>query len=215
MDDIYDLLDEVAIWGNVPTEWAEKMIHKVPPAPVIDRAEYLTKASRNKVILDVGASGPMSEILAKEAKEYYGIDIAEDPGLPNYYQIDLENPYGDDYDDLPYIPDLELIVAGETLEHLSNAGGFLDFLHKYGVQVIVTVPNAFSAGSGGNLKLGIETVNKDHVAWYSYHTLKTLVERHNFQILLWAWYNGKPMTAEGLIFHIDPVGERSSANGKD
>jgi len=197
MSGIYRLLDEVAEFPQ-PAEWVEKMIHRVPPAPVFDRADYLIKAARNKVILDIGASGPMAERLRKEASEYHALDIRPGDG-PNYHQLDIEQ-----IGRLPDVPGLEIIIAGEVLEHLSNAGRFLDLLHAAGAQVILTTPNAFSAGSRAYLGKNIETVNGQHVAWYSYQTLTTLVKRHKFRVLLWAWYNGKPMTAEGLIFHMEP-----------
>lgn len=202
MSDIYKLYDEVAANGNLPQEWIDKMIHKVPDAPVFDRTEYLVKACTGKVILDVGASGYMSEKLTEVAKEYHAVGIDDNPGFENYHQIDLDDPDEDWH--WPYGIDPDLIVAGEILEHLSNPGHCLDVLHAHRKQVIITVPNAYSIAGWKYMARGIESVNKEHVAWYSYHTLKVLVERHNFKILLWAWYNGKPLTAEGLIFHLEP-----------
>ncbi len=195
---IYDLYEEVAEYGNQPAEWVDKMVHRVPAAPVFNRAEYLVKAARNKVILDIGASGPMAEALREAAKVYHAADIMPND-IKNFHQIDLDKA-----NELPVVPKLEIIIAGEIIEHLSNAGHFLDLLYPCGAQVVLTTPNAFSSGSAGYLKRGIEAVNGEHVAWYSYHTLKTLVERHGFNILLWAWYNGEPLTAEGLIFHMEP-----------
>ena len=201
MNDIYKLYDEVAQMGGLSPEYYDKMVHKVPDAPVFDRSEYLLKACRGKVILDVGASGPMSFALQDAAKEYHAVGIDGNPGLTNYHRIDLDN-----YDKytFPVIEGLDLIIAGEILEHLSNPGRLLNRLRAFGVQVIVTVPNAFSTSGIKQMAKGIELVNKEHVSWYSYHTLKTLVERHRFNILLWAWYNGKPLLAEGLIFHLEP-----------
>lgn len=196
---IYDLAKEVAEYPNLSPEYVAKMLHKVPAAPVFNRADYLIKASRNKVILDIGASGPMSEELKKVAAEYYGLDIEPNTGK-NFHKIDL--------DTAKHIPPmtsrLEIVIAGEVLEHLSNAGHFLDMVHELGRQVIVTTPNAFGAGGAQHIRRGVESVNREHVAWYSYHTLKVLVERHGFKVLLWGWYNGKPLTAEGLIFHMEP-----------
>ena len=197
---IPDLYTEVETYGNMSADYVDKMIHKIPDAPVFDRADYLIKAARGKIILDIGASGPMSEMLKGVAKEYYGVDIIEDRSRYGFYQIDLET-----VDRLPDISPLDLIIAGEILEHLSNAGHLLDMLHRAGVQVIVTVPNAFSLAARQQIDRGIESVNKEHVAWYSYHTLKVLTERHGFNTLLWGWYNGKPYTAEGLIFHMEPI----------
>jgi 2-polyprenyl-3-methyl-5-hydroxy-6-metoxy-1,4-benzoquinol methylase len=195
---IYDLCTEVAEFPNMPAEWIDKMIHRVPAAPVFDRADYLVKACRGKKILDIGASGPMSEKLQEVAAWYRGCDITPQD-RDNFFQIDLDKA-----NELPIETDIDLIIAGEVIEHLSNAGHFLDLLYPNGAQVILTTPNAFSVGSRAYLARNIEAVNGDHVAWYSYQTLKTLVSRHGFRVLLWGWYNGKPMTAEGLIFHMEP-----------
>ena len=197
---IYDLCAEVAEYPNLPPEYVKKMLHKVPKAPVFDRAEYLTKAARNKVIIDIGASGPMSEKLQEVATEYYGVGTM--PNVhENFYHIDLDKAK----ELPPFSRKLDLIIAGEVIEHVSNAGHLLDLLHPLGVQVILTTPNAYSATGAAYNKRGIESVNKEHVSWYSYHTLKVLVERHGFNVLLWGWYNGKPLTAEGLIFHMEPI----------
>lgn len=198
-DTLANLYQEVAGYGNLSADYVDKMIHKIPRAPVFDRAEYLLKVSQGKVIFDIGASGPMSEALQKEAKEYHGADIIQDRKMANFYVINLDR-----VNKLPDIPGLELIIAGEVIEHLSNAGHFLDLLYDVGVQVILTTPNARSAAGLQHNSQGIENVNKEHVAWYSYHTLKVLTERHGFKTLLWGWYNGKPYTAEGLIFHMEP-----------
>lgn len=116
------------------------------------------------------------------------------------YQIDFDRVHHG-----PAILNLELIIAGEIIEHLSNAGHFLDLLREYGVPVILTTPNAFTTVGRQYLTKNIESVNREHVAWYSYHTLKTLIERHRFRLVEWFWYNGQPLYAEGLIFHMEPT----------
>ena len=199
MSAIYDILDEVSSHGNLPADYVEKMVHRIPRAPVFNRVDYLLKAVEGKVVLDLGASGPAALRLQEAAKEYHGIDWELNDKIENFYQLDIESLLS-----LPDIPDLELIIAGEVLEHLSNAGRFLKLLHMSGVPVILTTPNARSIAGYTWGDRGTECVNGGHVAWYSYHTLKTLIERHGFETHLWGWYNGEPYTAEGLIFHIGP-----------
>ena len=200
LNSIYDLYDEVAEFGQYPPEYVKKMLHKIPDRPAIDRAPYLTSQAKDKVILDIGASGPMSDLLRQAAGEYHSTDIAPNGHAENFYQIDLDKA-----NTLPAIDGLELIIAGEIIEHLSNAGHLLDLLHGYGVPVILTTPNAFSAAGTVNLKRKIESVNREHVAWYSWKTLTTLVERHNYKVIEWFWYNGQPLVAEGLIFKMEPI----------
>lgn len=203
MNAIYDLLDEVTTYSNLDADYVDKMVHRIPRAPVFNRVDYLLKAAKGKVVLDIGASGPMVPLLQKAAKEYHGVDSVQNDKIEHFYQVDLETEF------LPGIPGLELVIAGEVIEHLSNAGHFLDLLHVPGVPVILTTPNARSAAGSQWGDRGTECVNKEHVAWYSYHTLKVLTERHNFNTLLWGWYNGEPFTAEGLIFHMEPDNDSS------
>lgn len=174
-------------------EYVAKMLHAVPDAPVVDRAAFIRERCQGKVVLDVGASGPMHDVIVKVASTTYGLDRRDGPDITGF-DLDAILP------ELPCFKDVEIVVCGEVLEHLSNPGWLLARLHEqYRVPVIVTVPNAFTAAGRKHLENGIENVNKDHVAWYSYHTLKGLLERHGYTIAEFAWYNGQPFTAEGLI----------------
>ena len=104
-----------------------------------------------------------------------------------------------DREDLPLLQDVDLVLCGEVLEHLSNPGRFLDGLRNYGKETIITVPSAFSEVGYSWIRRGTENVNKDHVAYYSWRTLKTLVERHGYEVRQFYWYGGKPGVSEGLI----------------
>lgn len=199
MNAIYDLYQTIPIYNNHSPEYVEKMLHRIPRTTVVDRVAYLTRAAKDKIVLDIGATGQLSGLLQKTARVYHGTDIVPNKVIKNYYQIDL-----DEADKLPDIPGLELIIAGEVIEHLSNAGHFLKLLHAYGMRVILTTPNAYSIAGWSNIQKGFENVNKEHTCWYSYHTLKVLIERHHFRLVSWHWYNGKPLFAEGLIFEMEP-----------
>lgn len=182
------------------SQWIEKQIHHIPDAPTVERANHLIKQAKDKVILDIGASGRMVRRLQQVARKYYGLDKEPNDDIERFYQVDLDRA-----GELPSIPGLDLIIAGEVIEHLSNAGHFLDMLHVSGVPVILTTPNAFARRNEDYLLRGIEYVNKEHTCWYSYHTLRVLVERHGFRITKWYWYDGPPIFANGLIFHIEGV----------
>jgi hypothetical protein len=183
MSAIYDLLDTRA-------EYRAKMMHPLPRADSISRERYLIQAAKGRVVVDIGASGPMSEAIRQAAGEYHSInrDKAE-------WCIDLDKAEA-----FPEIPGADLVIAGEVLEHLSNAGHFLELLKAYNCPVILTTPNAMASSGYEYIRRGSEMVNPEHVAYYSYWTLKTLVERHGWRVVEWYWYNGQPGTAEGLIF---------------
>jgi 2-polyprenyl-3-methyl-5-hydroxy-6-metoxy-1,4-benzoquinol methylase len=150
-------------------------------------------------VLDIGCTGKLHLLIEKKALECHGLDVltpeeAKAHCQCDYWQVDL-----DEAKHLPYL-DIQLIVCGEIIEHLSNAGHFLQLLRRTKCPVILTTPNALNDVVRRYAEMNIEQVNKQHVAWYSYHTLKTLVERHGFKVLEWGWYGGKPVFAEGLIF---------------
>ena len=172
-------------------EWAAKMLHAVPDLPTVpDRAKYLVEKATGQVVLDLGCTGPISERIRAVATTYYGIDAR--PGAHEVVDLDAQP------DALPIHEDVTVIIASELLEHLANPGRFLASLRaRYPDRpVYVTVPQAgaYQVENGTH-----EVVNGEHVAWYSYTTLKTLVTRYGYTISQAAWYHGNPHKAEGII----------------
>jgi 2-polyprenyl-3-methyl-5-hydroxy-6-metoxy-1,4-benzoquinol methylase len=191
IDDLRSHLRETS--KPVSPEYAAKMLHAVPDAEVVDRAKFILERCKGQVVLDVGASGPMHEAIVNVAAKVYGIDRQDGDGVVG---IDLDDYHAA----LPVFSDVTRIVCGEVLEHLSNPGWFLKRLREaYRCETIITVPNAFAEAGRGQLKRGTEVVNIDHVSWLSYTTLRTLLQRHGYEIKNFWWYNGQPYTAEGLI----------------
>lgn len=179
--------------GRTP-EYNTKMMHVVPDAPVIDRAKSILQHCAGKRVLEFGASGPMHDAVGKVATLLVGIDRHTTDDVIGF-DLDKIGP------DLPDLGTFDLILCGEILEHLANPGWFLERLHRQypGVQVVITVPNAFTANGKQHMRDSIENVNIDHVAWYSYRTLRTLIERYGYAVQDFAWYHGNPLTAEGMI----------------
>lgn len=174
--------------------YAEKMLHKVPAAPVVDRAGFLVDLCRGKRVLEFGASGPMHDKIRAVAASCVGVDRADADGVIGFDLDDVTQSR------LPEA-DPEVIVCGEVLEHLGNPQWFLTRLRRQfpGVTVVLTVPNAFSAAAATHMARGTENVNRDHVAWYSYRTVLTLLQRAGYTHNAFAWYGGQPYRAEGLI----------------
>ena len=180
-------------------EYAARMLHNVPEAAVVDRAKFLLERAKGKIVLDVGASGPMHEGLVQVAAKCHGIDR---DGAGDVLNLDLDDVTAA----LPEFPGVELIVCGEILEHLGNPSWFLTRLRKAypGVPVIVTAPNAFSEIARRHMEGGTENVNHDHCSWYSWKTLKTLAERAGYTAREFYWYGaGRPGFTEGLIFVLE------------
>lgn len=175
--------------------WRAKMLHKVPDAPVVDRVAFILERCKGKNVLNVGsASGTLHESIKNVARQVWGVD-KKGPGVD--FDIDVDETGWTDV----VFPDadVDLIVCGEVLEHLANPGQFVQGIRStWHCEVLITVPNAFHASKEW-ANDGIECVNRDHCSWYSWRTLKTLVERYGFEIQEFCWYNGQPMFAEGII----------------
>ena len=184
-------------------EYRAKQLHAVPSGTVVNRESFILERVKGKVVLDIGASGRMHEAIVRAAKRCYGIDKPNRSDVllgPDTFGVDLNSEPGG----IPKLDDVEVIVCGEVIEHLSNPGNFIDALWSfYECPVIITVPNAFSDVGRRSMETGIENVNLEHVAYYSYWTLRELVTRHGYKITESHWYNGRPMFSEGLIFVVE------------
>jgi hypothetical protein len=191
VESISELRDLIYGKKGLPREYVDKMLHAVPEIPIVkDRKAYLIEKSKDKIVLDIGCTGPISKEIRTVAKQYYGVDNS--PGDWEVCDID-HRP-----DQLPKHEDVEVIILSEVLEHLANPGYFLLALKEIypGRTIYLTVPNA------GAYKVidDAECVHKDHVCWYSYTTLKTLLTRYGFEIKEARWYgNGPRYHAEGII----------------
>lgn len=183
--------------GRVKTpEYIAKMLHRMPQTRVVDRVEFVLGRCLHQTVLHVGASGPFHEQMLQVAAKVHGIDRADGLNIVGFDLDDVSQPA------LPVFPGITRVVCGEVLEHLSNPGWFLTRLHRQygGIPTYITVPNAFSSIASGHLRRGVENVNEDHVAWYSWKTMSVLLGRHGYTASEFYWYNGEPALAEGLVF---------------
>ncbi len=205
---VYDILDDIQ-QNNPQTAHAKRMNHKVPKAEVVDRVEYILDAVKGKTVLDIGCAGTngncdLFKKIMVAAHKAYGIDSQENEltkAMPNVEQFNIDEMLPRDVF-LPLFYDIELVIAGELLEHLSNPGALLGAIRTaYShADLLITVPNAFSASAIKHIQKGTECVNIDHTCWFSWRTLKTLVERYGYSVDEVKWYNGKPLIAEGIVF---------------
>lgn len=170
-------------------DYDRKMWHEVPHAQSVNRAQFILDRCRGKHVLSFGHTGPLADAMDSVAK-VRGVD-KDDCDLDDFHRkFQVETIVGSE--------EWDVIVCGEVIEHLTNPGILLDSLRFRLAQqpILVTVPNAGAKIYSG----GRENVNIDHVCWYSYRTMKTLLERHSLHIKEFYWYNGPPFIAEGLIF---------------
>lgn len=199
---VYEILSDIQAHNGLGREYAEKQLHKVPETTSVDRVKFLVERCTGRGVLDVGsASGPLHAKLGEVAKVIFGADRNPTAGDRSAV-LDLDAWGGSEI--MPFADQLEIdtVVCGEVLEHLSNPGWLLHRIaHSFpNAELIVTAPNAFGKSGRGWMAKGIENVNREHVTWFSWHTLLVLTGRYGYETREWHWYNGDPMTAEGMIF---------------
>jgi 2-polyprenyl-3-methyl-5-hydroxy-6-metoxy-1,4-benzoquinol methylase len=182
--------------------------------PLVQRVDYLKELCKGKKVLHLGcADYPytrkviennmlLHSELERISREIYGfdfdqpgIDILQEHGIKNLFRVDLEK-----LDEVPLDEKFEVIIAGEMIEHLSNPGLFLRGIKRFmnrDSNLVITTINAYGGmrmwtyglrGKGG----AHEPVHPDHVAYYSYSTLKVLVEREQLKVKKFAFYNTGP-----------------------
>lgn len=178
---------------------------------LVQRLDVVRDLARGKRVLHLGCTNaPYTQEaidagmllhfdLEKEASELWGIDTDErgiehlrSLGSKNLVIGDLESMNDDD---LPST--FDVIVAGEMIEHLNNPGQFLRSVSRFmsaETLLVVTTINAYCAirflwyGFRGDRGRN-EMVHPDHVAYYSYSTLKLLIERHEMQVDRFLFYD--------------------------
>jgi 2-polyprenyl-3-methyl-5-hydroxy-6-metoxy-1,4-benzoquinol methylase len=183
-----------------PTDFSQlEMVHRLPPAALVDRFEYLCGLARGKRVVHVGfvdagcqllneQSGAwLHEHLAGSASELVGLDL--DPtGVENARQRGYE-AHAVDCRDVDAVRALglapaDLVVAGEVIEHLDDPGSFLDGLHALvapGGMLVVTTPNATGLVNAAALLGNFEVQHPDHVVMYTCATLDAMLTRHRWQ----------------------------------
>lgn len=178
---------------------------------VVQRVAHLKALCRDRRVLHLGCTnwpymdaplrdGTLLHLqLQAVARELWGLDGDERGlaqltahGVPHLIRGDIER-----LDALALDTTFDVIVAGEIIEHLSNPGRFLDgvrHLMRDDTILVVTTVNAYCAaravtyalaGRGGRQ----EPVHPDHVAYYSYSTLRHLLDRHGFVLGTTCFYD--------------------------
>jgi hypothetical protein len=177
------------------TDLAYTALERLHAPRVVGRTDYVVRRARGKVVFDLGALDEtalvkrgtgfwLHEALSEAARRVYGIDSS--PTLPDKGLVTgptSQISHGDIFrlGERPEADDVEMIVAGELLEHLPNALAFLRSLTAdpklRGTELIATTPNATALH---NFILGLaqrESMHRDHLQVFSYKTLTTLCQR--------------------------------------
>ena len=127
----------------------------------------------------------LHDLLVEAASECLGVDILED----RVKEINANSKYSFiacNVEELRFRQEYDVVVAGEIIEHIYNAGLFLDgvwrSLKNDGI-LVITTPNAYGASYAFQSWFrGREVYHKEHTCYYSRQTLSYIVERHGFQV---------------------------------
>ena len=174
------------------------MVHRLPPARLVDRFAFLTYLARGRRVVHVGfvdtgcqelnqsADAWLHEHLAASARSIVGLDVDE-AGVEHARGRGYE-AYAVDCRDAAAIrtlglPPADIVVAGEVIEHLDDCGPFLDGLHALvepGGLLALSTPNGASLTNAAAALANLEVNHPDHVTSFTSHTLDTMLERHRW-----------------------------------
>jgi SAM-dependent methyltransferase len=176
------------------------MRQTLPAARTVDRLAYLEEVVSGKRTIHVGFWGSegcrevmqphalwLHDRLSRKAAQLVGLDLNR-AGVEQARQEGYEAHFVDCQDRLAVrslkIDPADVVVAGEVIEHLDAPGPFLDAMHELVTpqgRLVITTPNAYSMLNPLSALRGIELVNPDHVALYSWYTLTNMLSRHGWR----------------------------------
>lgn len=132
---------------------------------------------KGKEVLDIGSYGAqlkknkpklLFNLIKERAKSVIGVDLKSDDKdiiQGNAETINLNRKF-------------DVIIAGDLIEHLDNAGLFLDNMHRHlkddGI-LIISTPNTKSLYI-------LKKPNETHTCWYCRYTLRYLLKQHGFKV---------------------------------
>jgi 2-polyprenyl-3-methyl-5-hydroxy-6-metoxy-1,4-benzoquinol methylase len=181
----------------------KNMPHRLPRARLVtDRTSFIQSFCRGKNVLHLGCVGTFQSIdksyslhqkVLEVAATVTGIDVDEkaieylrQKGITNLICADIQIPGALDRPEIA--GPIDVIVAGELLEHLPNPGLCLEnitkLMHRHKSVLLITVPNAFSFRNFFSVMLtNRELVLSDHRCYFSYTTIKALLEGCGLSII--------------------------------
>lgn len=180
-----------------PTRPAYTTLERLRPPRPVDRLDHLEGLARGKTVLDLGCLDETALLkrdtqhwlhgrLARVAKEVIGIDSSA--RIPAEGLVTAPNARIHRGDATAIDPawlegcTIDLVVAGEFIEHVSDPLRFLGELRARlpGREFVLTTPNGPSAANALMALIGREAQHPDHLANFSWKILHTLCRRAGF-----------------------------------
>lgn len=190
------------------TDPSKKWKFNFPKAKIIDKIPFFQEICKGKTVLHLGCTDHLELIdfrisqdkhvhyeVLKTASQIHGIDLNKESidylhkkyGMNNLFEYDITSSEKPDY----LLDTYDIVIIPEILEHIENVKDFLlgvkKFLNEKSL-LIISVPNVHRLNNFLTVLRGYEMVNPDHVNYYSYMTLKGLLEKLEFSINEWYIY---------------------------
>ena len=135
--------------------------------------------------------------IAAVAKELTGLDYLDKEVMEirNEFGYDCLTANVEHLEELTLNKTYEVVVCGELIEHLSNPGLMLEGVKRFLAPdsiLIITTPNPFSQQRIRLIQENInepEWLNKEHTCWFSFETLKQLLERFGYGEVKYYYYD--------------------------
>ena len=162
----------------------------------VDRVAFVRDLCRGKRVLDLGCYDETALVkegtphwlhgqIASVAASVLGVDSAEALPPEGVKTGTNSRIIRGDVMDLAGVVEMDavdLVVAGELIEHLPDTLGFMSGLRERfpGRELVLTTPNATSLTNLLLAFAGRENSHRDHLQIYSFKTLNTLCQRAGF-----------------------------------
>jgi hypothetical protein len=175
-------------------------LEKIKVKKPVNRIKFITEACKDNCVLDLGCLDETAlnkkesgfwlfEEISKVSKKHIGIDnssLISPTGI--VYSENEKILKGDllDFDYSSLNENIDIIVAGELIEHLPRTLDFFNLIKKSfpGKRMICSTPNATSISNIILAGIKRESSHYDHKQIYSFKTLNTLCKLSGFKY----WY---------------------------
>lgn len=150
----------------------------------------------------------LHERINKVSNRLVGFDFLKDEVDYIKEAYNYEAYYADvtKLEDVEFDDKFDVIVCGELIEHLENPGlmlkGIKRFMHANSI-LIITTPNPWSTNRLKLIKKGIDEskwLNPEHTCWFSFQTLKQILERYNYLEVKYDYYVGEIIDDDKNVF---------------
>ncbi len=164
----------------------------------VDRLEYMSNLCRDKKVLDLGCYDEtaikikrhskywLHNLISEKAESVIGIDsskqIIGEIKTGKHSKIIKLDLFDIDEKFVKTYP-VEVIIAGELIEHIENVQLFLGKMKEFypGSKLVLSIPNATFLANVLLSLFNRESNHKDHIHMFSYKTLNTVCLKAGFK----------------------------------